>query len=345
MKALVLGATGFVGARVAQYLIRLGHEVDIFSRGEKPLAYSGVHTFYKGDRHSPADLSVLSANRYEAVIDTSGYTADDVLLAVRAVRRDKLVRYIFCSSGAVYLPSDRILAETDPVGNNPNWGAYGTDKLAAERALLALYKQEQFPVTVFRPSYIYGEGNNLYRESLLFDRFSQNLAVPIPDSSHKTQFVHIDDIAACFARCLHLPVTSGRCYNLTHPEPIGWRQLAEAARRLWAATRKSCRFPLRSARSPGCIFHFGTCLYAVCRQAASAWPARARNRPARRACPQLPLVPAAAPILPSRLHDADRRGDRRLHARFEITENSLTGQKTGGPLTRGPPVLIAQTPN
>ena len=85
-------------------------------------------------------------------------------------------------------------------------------------------------MTVFRPSYIYGEGNNLYRESLLFDRFSQNLAVPVPDSSHKTQFVHIDDIAACFARCLHLPVTNGECYNLTHPEPIGWRQLAEAAR-------------------------------------------------------------------------------------------------------------------
>ncbi len=230
MKALVFGATGFVGAQIARRLIRLGYEVDIFSRGEKPLTYPGVHTFYKGDRHSAADLRVLSPNRYEAVIDTSGYTAEDVLLAARALRRDKLVRYVFCSSGAVYLPSNQVLTETDPVGANPNWGAYGSDKLEAERALLALHERERFPVTVFRPSYIYGEGNNLYREAFLFDRFSQNRAVPVPDSRNRTQFVHIDDVAACFARCLSLPGTNGECYNLTHPERIGWRQLAETAR-------------------------------------------------------------------------------------------------------------------
>ena len=45
------------------------------------------------------------------------------------------------------------------------WGTYGTDKIAAEKALLERMKDAY----ILRPPYLYGPMNNVYREAFVFD--------------------------------------------------------------------------------------------------------------------------------------------------------------------------------
>lgn len=98
------------------------------------------------------------------------------------------------STGGVYTPSTSILIENDEIGFNKNWGNYGVDKRKVELLLLTEFKMRNLPILIFRPTYIYGEGNNLYRESYFFQRIVDQLPIPYPDTKQvKTQFIHIEE--------------------------------------------------------------------------------------------------------------------------------------------------------
>ncbi|MCY6354475.1 NAD-dependent epimerase/dehydratase family protein [Clostridium sp. ZS2-4] len=228
MKILVMGGTEFVSSSLTKYLISKGYTVDIFTRGIKPIKYVGIRKHLKGDRKSIKDLKVNIANeRYDYIFDISAYVKDDVQKLIAILNKENLKRYIFCSSGSVYIPSDEIVAEEFTRGENVNWGSYGLDKKKAEDYLFELWENEKFPITIFRPTYIYGEENNLYREIYLFDRVKKGLDVPIPNGNEKTQFIYISDLVKVFESAIHTEKTVGQAYNVTHPQILTWQQLVE----------------------------------------------------------------------------------------------------------------------
>ncbi|WP_102398750.1 SDR family oxidoreductase [Haloimpatiens massiliensis] len=230
MKVLVMGGTQFVSSSVAKYLIGRGYTVDIFTRGVKPIEYDGVRRHLQGDRGSIEDLKAnISMEKYDYVFDISAYTKEDVENLTKVLNRENLKRYIFCSSGSVYIPSHEVVTEEFTRGENVNWGKYGLNKKKAEDYLFNLYEAEGFPVTIFRPTYIYGDGNNLYREIYLFDRISRGLDIPIPDGNKKTQFIYIDDLVKIFESAIHVDEAIGQAYNVTHPKFAAWQQLVETA--------------------------------------------------------------------------------------------------------------------
>jgi len=230
MEVLVMGGTEFVSSSLAKYLISKGYIVDIFTRGIKPVKYDGVRKHLKGDRKSIEDLNEnISNESYDYVFDISAYTREDVEKLITVLNKENLKRYVFCSSGAVYIPSDEIVTEEFTQGENINWGIYGLDKKRAEDYLFNLYKKEEFPVTIFRPTYIYGDENNLYREIYLFDRITKGLDIPIPNGDKKTQFIHIGDLVKVFESVIHLEQAIGQAYNVTHSQIVTWQQLVETA--------------------------------------------------------------------------------------------------------------------
>lgn len=227
-EVLVMGGTEFVGMAVAKHLVSQGYAVDIFTRGMKPVNYEGVRNHIIGDRKSVGDLEKgLVDQQYDYVFDISAYTKEDVKKLISKLDISKMKRYVFCSSGAVYIPSNEMVSEDHPKGENPNWGPYGLDKKEAEDYLFKLYQNEEFPCTIFRPTYVYGEGNNLYRETYFFDRIANGLDIPIPDGNTTTQFLHISDLVKTFESALHCDAAIGEAYNITHPEVISWQLLAE----------------------------------------------------------------------------------------------------------------------
>lgn len=228
MNILVMGGTEFVSSSLTKYLISRGYVVDIFTRGIRPVKYEGIRKHLKGDRKSIEDLKEnVSNERYDYVFDISAYVKDDVQNLIPVLNKENLKRYVFCSSGAVYEPSNEIVTEQFTRGENVNWGSYGLDKKMIEDYLLELYENEKFPVTIFRPTYIYGEENNIYRESFLFDRIAKGLDIPVPGGTEKTQFIYISDLVKVFESAIHTEQAVGQAYNVTHPQSVTWEQLVE----------------------------------------------------------------------------------------------------------------------
>ena len=219
---LVMGGTTFVSSSIAKHLIRKGYEVDILTRGKKTINYDGFREHLICDRRSSESMQEILKDRvYEFIFDISAYTREDVDILLKSINREKLKKYILCSSGAVYTPSNIAIDESFEKGENPNWGKYGTDKKEAEDCII----NSGIPYVIFRPTYIYGENNNLYRETYFFDRIKNNKAIPIPYGNNtKTQFIHIDDLVRIFESAMDNQ-NSCKIYNVTNPELVSWEEL------------------------------------------------------------------------------------------------------------------------
>lgn len=217
---LIMGGTTFVSSSLAKYLIGQGYNVDILTRGFKLVDYNGFREHLICNRKSKNELQqVLKDREYQFIFDISAYTKDDVETLLISINTSKLKKYIFCSSGAVYKPSNITMEECFETGENPNWGKYGIDKKEAEDFII----NSGIPYIIFRPTYIYGENNNLYREAYFFDRINNNKVIPLPFGNNiKTQFIHIDDLIRIFESVMYSKSVS-KIYNVTNPEIISWK--------------------------------------------------------------------------------------------------------------------------
>ncbi|WP_020062385.1 NAD-dependent epimerase/dehydratase family protein [Bacillus sp. 123MFChir2] len=230
VQILIMGGTQFVSEALAGFLISKGYEVDIFTRGTREITYNGVCTHLIGDRNVSSDIQKnISDKQYDYIFDITAYHTNHVKMLLDNVDKSKLKRYVLCSSGAVYAPSTQVLFENFERAENYNWGQYGLDKKEAEDYLFSLHKEEGFPITIFRPSYIYGEGNNLYREAYIFDRLTKKLTIPIPKHVGPVQFVHIDDLVRVMESVIGSEQSNGQAYNLSYPEDITWEVLIDTA--------------------------------------------------------------------------------------------------------------------
>lgn len=225
----MFGGSEFVGRAYLEKLIAEGFTVDLVTRGIKPITTKGYRHHFKCNRRDAVALEKhLKHHTYDYIFDISAYTIEDIKPIVKMMDRSRLKRYFFMSTGGVYTPSTAILSEDAQIGFNPNWGNYGTEKRDVERLLLQAHKQENLPILIFRPTYIYGEGNNLYRESYFFQRIEDQLPIPYPDTGNgQTQFIHIDDLVMITLQAMTNEATNGEVFNITNPHIYTWHELMQ----------------------------------------------------------------------------------------------------------------------
>ena len=160
MEVLVLGGTSFVGRWIVADLLAHGHTPTLFTRGvTDPGAFPGVRHLV-GDR-STGDYTALADDRYDALVDVSGYVPRHVSQALDAVA-DRVGRYLFISTVSVYdierCPesgldeSAPLLAEVRDT-EDATGPAYGGLKVACERDLTARLGDR---LTVVRPGIVAG---------------------------------------------------------------------------------------------------------------------------------------------------------------------------------------------
>lgn len=186
MKILVTGGTVFISRFTAEYFAARGHEVFVLNRNTKP--QSENVTLIESDRAAIGDK--LKNIHFDAVLDITAYTAEDIENLLDAL--GGFDSYVMISTSAIYPETlEQPYKESDTCGANSYWGAYGTDKIAAEKALL-----KRVPTAkIIRPCYVYGEYNNLYRESFVFDCAESDLPFYVPkDGSMPLQFFHVEDL-------------------------------------------------------------------------------------------------------------------------------------------------------
>lgn len=117
---------------------------------------------------------------------------------------------------------------------------------------------------MFRPTYIYGEGNNLYRESYFFDRIKDGKAIPIPHGNEiKTQFIHIDDLVKVFESAISND-NIRNSYNVTYPELISWDRFVETCGNVMGEKALIKRVNVRNVNIESrCYFPFRDVHYAL----------------------------------------------------------------------------------
>ena len=186
MKILVTGGTVFVSKFVAEYFVNRGNDVYVINRNTRPQV---------------PNVKLIECNRkeingrfkglhFDSVIDVNAYTAEDVITLIDSL--GSFDNYVFISSSAVYPETlDTPFKEGDMCGKNKFWGDYGTNKIAAENALLKRVPD----AFILRPPYLYGEYNNLYREAFVFDCADRNVPFYLPkDGSMPLQLFHVEDL-------------------------------------------------------------------------------------------------------------------------------------------------------
>lgn len=232
-KILVLGGTKFVGYKIVQYLLRDGCDVTILNRGTKGYVFGDKVRYIICDRKNINMMQEsLKDQEFDYVIDVSGMDQSMVQAAYGAISKEKIKKYIFISSSAVYFKNNNPMKEDDELGFNDTWKEYGTNKIAAEHFLITKYQQEQFPVVILRPPYIYGEGNNIYREGFVFDRLIEGKIIVVPgEGETRIQFIHIEDLYNVIKIMLFNDV-KGEYFNVGNEGSITfleWIEACEAA--------------------------------------------------------------------------------------------------------------------
>lgn len=253
MKILVMGGSSFVSQVVAMHGIEAGHEVDIFTRGKTPIRYHGVHKHFIGDRRNQKDLKQLT-EAYDVIMDVTPYHETDVAMLLEALDTTSLHRYVMCSTGSVYIDLEpgKIIHESHPRGLDSTYpNDYGYNKYLAEEYLL----QHDVPVTIFRPTYIYGEYNDIYRDAYLFESIKKGTIDTLEDLCH-IQFIYVKDLAKTFYSCLNNTKSINKAYNLAHEEKINWSSWIKAGELAVGQTVTINRMTDEEAFSQGQRFPF-----------------------------------------------------------------------------------------
>ena len=101
-------------------------------------------------------------------------------------------------------------------GPNVHWGAYDTNKLAAEK-----YLRQAVPnAYILRPPYLYGPMQSFYQEPFVIECAESNRKFYIPgDGSMKMQFFHVEDLCRFIENLLEKHPAE-RIFNVGNPDTV-----------------------------------------------------------------------------------------------------------------------------
>jgi nucleoside-diphosphate-sugar epimerase len=249
MRALVTGATGFVGSHLTEALRRRGHEVTALARSAAKaaaLAPLGVRVV-PGDLHDRAALE-RAVDGQDVVYHVAGIVAArreaDFLAAnrdgtrhlVEAVERAGAERFVLVSSMAAAGPATRgspLLGDEPPRPVT----AYGRSKLAGEQAVTA----SGLAWTILRPPLVYGPRDP---EVLKVFRLARlGIAPVLGDGSQELSAVHGADLADALAETALSAAAVRRVYYPCHPEIFTGADMAREIGRVMGRSPALFRVP------------------------------------------------------------------------------------------------------
>ena len=221
MRILIMGGTRFIGVYLTKELVKKGHEVVLFNRGNKPAPIERIKQIH-GDRKDATQLKEkLASENFEAIFDNNGRELSDTQPLIE-IFKDQLKHFVYVSSAGVYLKSGQMPHiegdEVDP--NSRHKGKFATESYLEKSGI---------PWTSIRPSYIYGPQNYNDLEAWFFDRIVRNRPIPIPSNGlHITQFGHIQDLVTAMAAVLGNEQAIGQIYNISGERYVTFDGLAKA---------------------------------------------------------------------------------------------------------------------
>lgn len=233
MKALIIGGTGTISTAVVQ---RLSEDplwdVWTLNRGNRKMNHSEhVHQII-ADINDEEDVAArIDGMFFDAVCEFIGFTAEDAERDYRLFA-GRTRQYIFTSTASAYHKpaASHIITEGTALAN-PYW-QYSRDKIACEEFLMTKYREEQFPVTIVRPSHTYDErhiplgihGENGFWQ--VVKRMQEGKPVIIHgDGSSLWTVTFNKDFAVGYTGLMGNRHAIGEAFHITGDESLTWDQI------------------------------------------------------------------------------------------------------------------------
>lgn len=252
-KALITGASGFIGSHLAEMLVRENWDVTCLVR---PTSRTGflrkfpVHFLVcQEDDHHTLEKAVDGKNyvfhlagRIRAasrrVYDASNHQLTRNLIQACLRKNKGLKRFVYVSSIAAAGPSSPGLSSDENKTPSPT-SEYGRSKLRAENAVREVWNF--VPATIIRPPNVYGPRQ---QETELLVKLIRKRVVPIlREKKEMTSLIYVKDLSRGIIQAALSPKTEGQVYYLTDGKGYSWREIILAVKKFALGSSLFYPFP------------------------------------------------------------------------------------------------------
>lgn len=234
MHILIIGGTGLISTAITRELHARGERVTLYNRGQTIPSgdIPAGATIITGDRTDAARFAadiadITAAGPLDCAIDMVCYTPEEAAGAVGALR-GRVGHYLFCSTVDVYTKPAPLypIREDAPRVPRPSF-PYAYMKRQCEAIIETASAAGDFPATIIRPAYTYGEGRGMLSTFGGGPEYLGRLRAGKPiivqgDGMGLWSACHRDDVAHAFAHAAADPHTFGRAYHVTGEEWLPW---------------------------------------------------------------------------------------------------------------------------
>lgn len=253
LKALVTGATGFIGSHLVELLLKKKYAVrillrrssdtvwleglnvervygDLFDNEALRKAVEGVDYVY----HS---AGVTKAKKKEDYFRGNTQGTKNILEAVRR-HNPGVRRFVQISSQTAVGPSPSRTPITEDVAPHPIT-TYGESKWRAEEECRA--HSSQLSVTIVRPPAVYGPRDKDVFE--FFNTMSKGLQPMVGMSEKYVSLIHARDLVRGFVMAAESGKAKGETYFISSADIYGWKEVGEVTRKVLGKMAVRLRIP------------------------------------------------------------------------------------------------------
>jgi 2-alkyl-3-oxoalkanoate reductase len=276
---LITGATGLLGSHIAEQLVAAGQRVRVLVRGNSDTkfmdslgvekvpgdvtdaaslaaAFDGVERVY----HAAAQVGDWGPwERYVAV------TIQGTANMLAAAKKARVKRFLQVSSISAYGHPDGaglVLDETAPLGVSLHkWSYYSRAKVEAEKLAWAAHNAGDVPVTVVKPSWLYGPRDRASMPRLIH-AIRAGKAKLIGDGTNRLNLTHAANEAEGCILAATTEKALGQNYNLSNDGVITQGEYFNAIAAAIGAKPVTRTVPYKVARTAAFVFELFGHLFA-----------------------------------------------------------------------------------
>ena len=228
MKVLFIGGSGNISTAASRLALEKGIDLYHLNRGTTKVRNLQVKTIL-GDINSPDQLIELQGHEWDVVVNWIAMAPADIERDI-ALFRGKTRQYIFISSASCYQTPLRypVITESTPL-KNTLWD-YSNNKIQCEDRLMKSYREDDFPITIVRPSLTYDTVIPIaiggFKEFTTAHRILEGKEIIVHgDGTSLWTVTHADDFAKGFVGLLGLTPAIGHAFHITSDEVLSWNTI------------------------------------------------------------------------------------------------------------------------